>query len=234
MVVGRYCFKGHFPDADPDIRPRPVYTDNSYLFQLAKDAMHSEVARECPEVRTDFVEMGLHGDAFWNGHEAHAFQTVLRLGWQGMIEQAQRFLKRERDEKAREFYQGVIITIEGMIHWNEKHVEELERRGMTEQAEICRRVPRYPARSFREAVQCVNMVYFTVTQDGSGTYGPGWVDYYLWPYLERDLAAGAITEQEAFDLCGYLLIQMDSRICMYEEHNDTVNLGGSIPMGPRR
>jgi formate C-acetyltransferase len=102
---------------------------------------------------------------------------------------------------------------------------------MTKQAEICRRVPRYPAANFREAVQCVNMVYFTVTQEASGTYGPGWVDYYLWPYLEQDLKNGDITMQEAYDLCGYLLIQMDSRICLDEEHNDTVNLGGSHPNG---
>lgn len=83
---------------------------------------------------------------------------------------------------------------------------------MTGPAEICRRVPRYPARNFREAVQSVNMVYFTVTQDGSGTYGPGWLDYYLWPYLNKDLNEGTITMQEAFDLCGHLLLQMDRRI----------------------
>jgi formate C-acetyltransferase len=182
-------------------------------------------------MRTDFVECGLHGDAFWNGHEAHAFQIVLHTGWQGMRDLAERNLSRTKDQKSKEYYQGLIITLDALICYNARYVAELERRGMKKQADICRQVPRYPARNFREAVQCVNMVYFTVTQEASGTYGPGWVDYYLWPYLEKDLRAGTITEQEAYDLCGYLLLQMDSRMMLDEHHNDNVNLGGSHPNG---
>jgi len=230
-VIGRYNFKVFLPDSDPAHPPRKVKSDDNYLFELSHKAHIEEISKVYPEMRTDFLENGIHGDAFWNGHEAHAFQVVLHMGWQGMRDLAERMLARTGDEKSQQYYKGLIITIDGLIAWNDRHAEELERRGMTRQAEIVRRVPRYPARSFREAVQCVNMVYFTVTQEGSGTYGPGWIDYYLWPYLEKDLKAGAITEQEAFDLCGYLLIQMDSRIALDEEHNDTVNLGGSHPNG---
>ncbi|GHT77094.1 hypothetical protein FACS1894130_00360 [Spirochaetia bacterium] len=231
VVVGRYNFKVCLPGTTAAQHPRPTNTDNSYLFELAHKAMYAEVAQKYPAMRTDYLECGLHADAFWNGHEAHAFQMVLHLGWQGLRDQAERSLSRARDQKAKEFHQGLIITLDALIRYNDRYVAELEKRGMKAQADICRQVPRYPARNFREAVQCVNMVYFTVTQEGSGTYGPGWVDYYLWPYLEKDLRNGDITEQEAYDLCGYLLIQMDSRICLDEEHNDTVNLGGSHPNG---
>lgn len=231
VVIGRFAFQVYQPGTTADQHPRPHQNDGTYMVQAAHNAQLEEVKATYPEMRSDFLESGLHGDAFWNGHEAHCFQIVLRLGWQGIRDLAERMLKRARQQKAKEFYQGVIITLDALIRYNDRYVEELERRGMTEQAAICRQVPRYPARNFREAVQCVNMVYFTVTQEGSGTWGPGWVDYYLWPYLEKDLAEGAITEQEAFDLCGYLLIQMDSRICLNEEMNDTVNLGGSNPNG---
>lgn len=190
-----------------------------------------EIQKKCPEVRTDFLECGIHGDAFWNGHESHSFQTVLHMGWQGLLDLANRMLKRTKDETSRQFYQGLIITLEALIRYNDRHVKELEDRKMFDQAEICRRVPRYPARNFREAVQSVSMVYYTVTQEASGTYGPGWLDYYLWPYLEKDLREGTITEQEAFDLCGHLLLHMDRRIRLDEEMNDTVCLGGSHPNG---
>lgn len=231
VVIGRYNLHVYDPASSPDQHPRPVIGDVSYLYDLAFQALLKDIAEHCPEVRTDFLECGLHGNAFWNGHESHSFQTVLHLGWQGIRDLAERMLKRTRDEKSQEYYQGLIIVLDALIRYNDRHVEELERRGMTQQAEICRQVPRYPARNFREAVQSVNMVYFTVTQEASGTYGPGWLDYYLWPYLEADLKAGTITEQEAFDLCGHLLLQMDRRIRLNEEMNDTVCLGGSHPNG---
>jgi formate C-acetyltransferase len=231
VVVGRYNFKKFFPGTVPGQHPRKTHTDGTYLFGLAHRAMYEEVAKKYPYMRSDYVECGLHADAFWNGHEAHAFQLVLHMGWQGMRDLAERNLARSKDPKSGEFYRGLIITLDALIRYNDRYVEELEKRGMKKQAEICRRVPRYPAANFREAVQCINMVYFTVTQEASGTWGPGWIDYYLWPYLEKDLRLGIITEEEAYDLCGYLLIQLDSRICMDEEHNDTVNLGGSHPNG---
>ncbi len=232
VVIGRFNFRIFDPDSDPDMHPRKSLADESYLYELAFSKLLEEyIFPNCPEVRTDFLEMGLHGNAFWNGHESHSFQKILRLGWQGLLEQSERMLAHTNDPKSQEFYQGLNIILESLIRYNDRYVEELERRGMTQQAEICRQVPRYPARNFREAVQTVNMVYYTVTQEASGTYGPGWLDYYLWPYLERDLKENKITMQEAFDLCGHLLLQMDRRIRLDEEMNDTVVLGGSHPNG---
>lgn len=231
VLIGRYRSKCYDPNSSPDDHPRPLIYEESSFLSLAQEATFAEIMGCCPEVRTDFLACGLHGDAFWAGHECHSFQTVLHLGWQGLREQARRMLARTRDEKSREFYQGVIITLDALIKWNDRHVDELKRRGMAEQAEVCARVPQYPARTFREAVQSISMVYFTVTIEGGGTYGPGWVDYYLWPYLERDLKAGRITQQEAFDLCGEMLVHMNSRVLLAEEHNDTICLGGSHPNG---
>lgn len=231
VVIGRYNLRVYDPSGDPDAHPRKTLEDSSWLFHLAFTKLLDYISDHCPEVRTDFLEMGLHGDAFWNGHESHSFQKVLRLGWQGMRDLSERMCAHTRDEKRRQFYQGLNIVLDSLMRYNDRYVEELERRGMTAQAAICRQVPRYPARNFREAVQCVNMVYFTVTQDGSGTYGPGWLDYYLWPYLKEDLKENRITMQEAFDLCGHLLLQMDRRIRLNEEMNDTVCLGGSHQNG---
>lgn len=231
VVVGRYNLRIFAPDDDPSQHPRKTLEDPSYLYHLAYQELLDEIDASCPEVRGDFLDIGLHGNAFWNGHESHSFQKVLRLGWQGIRELSTRMLSRTKDEKKRQFYQGLNIVIDSLIRYNERYVQELERKGKTKLAEICRKVPRHPAESFREAVQSVNMVYFTVTQEASGTYGPGWLDYYLWPYLEKDLQEQKITMQEAFDLCGHLLLQMDRRIRLNEEMNDTVCLGGSHPNG---
>ena len=230
-IVGRYFFKIYDPDSDPNAKPRPVKTDEPYHYELAHNEMLKEVMKLCPEVRTDFLECGIHGDAFWTGHEAHSFQTVLHLGWGGMKELAGRMLAHTSDEKSREYYRGLIITLDAIMDWNDRNADELEKMGKLELAKMVRKVPRKPVETFHEAVQVVNMVYFTVTREASGTYGPGWVDYYLWPYLEKDLQENRITMQEARDLIGELLINIDCKLCCDERHNDTICLGGSHPNG---
>jgi hypothetical protein len=230
-IIGRYNFKIYDPDGDPNANPRKVKTDEPYHYRLAHNEMMKEVMKTCPEVRTDFLECGIHGDAFWTGHEAHSFQTVLHLGWDGLKSLAGRMLARTRDEKSRQYYKGLIIMLDAIMGWNDRNADELERIGRYELAELCRRVPRNPVKTFHEAVQAVNMIYFTITREASGTYGPGWIDYYLWPYLERDLKEGRITRQEAQDLIGELLINIDSKLCIDETHNDTICLGGSHPNG---
>ena len=59
---------------------------------------------------------------------------------------------------------------------------------LIEMAEICQRVPRFPASSFRDAVQAFWFQHLAVMfENPFGGNGPGRLDFYLWPYLERDL-----------------------------------------------
>ena len=41
-----------------------------------------------------------------------------------------------------------------------------------------------------------------------GGNGPGRLDYYLWPYLERDLAAGRCTLEEAKEIIDELFLRI--------------------------
>lgn len=166
------------------------------------------------------------------GHIAWDWNVILRYGTEGIRERCNLALERNTDAKSVEFLNGVLILIEGLEKWNELHVSELEARGMTEMTEICRRVPRYPARTFHEAVQSFFMQYIVCMRENPhGGNSPGRLDYYLWPFLEADLKAGRCTLEDARELIDELLLRIDERIHKADGWVESVVIGGSHPNG---
>jgi formate C-acetyltransferase len=72
-------------------------------------------------------------------------------------------------------------------------------------AEICRRVPAYPARTFREALQSFWFVFLMINP--SPTAAAGRFDQYLYPFYQADKAAGRITDDEVLELLECLRIK---------------------------
>lgn len=76
-------------------------------------------------------------------------------------------------------------------------------------AGICERVPAGPARTFREAVQSLCFAHIiTVWEDGINANGIGRIDQFLWPYLEQDLATGAVTMEQAAEILAAFWIKL--------------------------
>ena len=167
------------------------------------------------------------------GHIAWDWNFMLKRGTEGIRKRCLSGLSRRAgDEKAEHFYKGVIIMLDALEEWNEKHVEELVRMGKTEEAEICRRVPKYPARTFREALQSFFIQHIVVMkEDPHGGNSPGRLDYYLWPYLEADLAAGRCTLEEAEELIEELFLRIDERLYHMDTWAEVITLGGTYPNG---
>lgn len=66
-------------------------------------------------------------------------------------------------------------------------------------SQICSQVPKKPAGTFREALQAMWMaqIFSRLEEKIGGLLGCGRIDQYLYPYYEKDLAEGRITEEEA-------------------------------------
>jgi formate C-acetyltransferase len=167
------------------------------------------------------------------GHIAWNWNVLLHRGTVGIRKRCEEGLLRHAgDEKAEHFYNGVIIMLDAVEAWNEKHVEKLLEMGMTEEAEICKRVPKYPAQSFREALQSFFMQHIIVMKEAPhGGNSPGRLDYFLWPYLEQDLKKGIITLEEAEELIEELFIRIDERIYDCDKWGESIVVGGSHPNG---
>lgn len=72
-------------------------------------------------------------------------------------------------------------------------------------SEICRRVPAYPARTFREALQSFWFVFLSINP--SPTAAAGRFDQYMYPFYQADKAAGLITDEEVLELLECLRIK---------------------------
>ena len=218
-IIGRVYYFNEIPaeQLDPDFD----FNQQPKINTAKNDPEYAELCR---------YQLATYGAP---GHIAWDWNAMLRRGTEGMRERCNAGLLRYKgDEEAEHFYKGVLILIEALEAWNDKHVEKLIEMGMTEEAEICKRVPRYPARSFREALQCFFMQFIIVMKENPyGGNSPGRLDYYLWPYLEADIKKGIITIEEAEELCEELFVRIDERLYHRDTWGESVVLGGCHPNG---
>ena len=180
--------------------------------------------------RPDYRELIPYGLLTYDslGHIAWNWNDLLIYGTDGIRKRiAFERIRKSGDPKGLEFCDGVDIMLDALDEWNDRHVAALDAMGKTEEAEICRRVPKYPARTFREAVQCFFMQFIVVMKENPhGGNSPGRLDYYLWPFLERDLENGVCTLEDAQELIEELWIRIDERLYHMDMWGESVSLGG--------
>jgi len=85
-----------------------------------------------------------------------------------------------------------------------------ERRGELEQiAQVCSRVPRYPARSMREALQAILLAQIALNLESlDNSVCPGRLDQILFPFYRDDLAAGRLDAAGAMELLGCFAVKL--------------------------
>ena len=111
-------------------------------------------------------------------------------------------------------------------------------------AETCDRVPAYPARTFREAMQCQWFVqlFSRIEQKASAIISNGRMDQYLYPYYKKDIEEGRMTREEARELLECMWVDMAQFIDLYINptgvefqegyaHWEAVTIGGQTPEG---
>ena len=180
-----------------------------------------------PEEVQVYMDTGFFGmEGKLNAGDAHIvvdYENLLRCGLAGYEERA-RTLKAGLDltdpasiDKY-QFYKAVLIVIDAVRHFAERYARLAEEKaGQTEEprkaelleiARICRKVPYQPAETFHEAVQSVWFIQLILQIESNGhSLSYGRFDQYAGPYLDADLEAGRITEDQAVELLTNLWIK---------------------------
>ncbi len=181
--------------------------------------------------------------AAFSGHVTWDYGMILKQGVDGILADVAQLRNTTDDENAREFYDGVSISLQGLVNWTTLHVKALRKSAseesdptrcneLLEMADICERVPAKPATTFREAVQSFYLQYLAVMfETPNGGMGPGRLDYYLWPFLEADLRENRITRDDALNLIVELFIKLDERIHHWDGWVEAIVVGGVNPDG---
>lgn len=178
------------------------------------------------------------GDGASPGHVGWDWGLILKLGAQGLRERYAQAEQNAVDPKSREFYFCVQIALDALMEWAALHARALRNAALEEadaawkaelleMAQVCEHVPRLPARTFREAVQSFYFQHLAVMfENPFGGNSPGRLDYYLWPYLKRDLEAGITTMDQAAELLLELFIKLHERIAAGDTWVEAIVVGG--------
>lgn len=142
------------------------------------------------------------------------FERVLRDGAQAIIDEAKACIKNNRYNsgdaiKKRTYWEAVIIVFEAWIRFVNRYADLAEKMAaeeksdsrkaeLLEMARICRKVPQYPAESFREAMQSFWFTFLMALP--SPTTSAGRFDQYMYPYYKKDIDAGIITDDQVLEL----------------------------------
>jgi len=150
-------------------------------------------------------------------HMAIDFDKLLRLGVAGLRDQiadyrARLDLVRPDDLEKDVFYRACLITLEALAGYARRYADQAERLAASEPdarrraelreiAGICRRVPEFPARTFREAIQAMHFVNFCLCAGQRMLlFQLGRPDRTLLPFYHRDVADGQLTPETALEL----------------------------------
>ncbi len=131
-------------------------------------------------------------------HVTLGFHRILSLGLDG--------IEAELDQYADLPYTAYLKrAAEAFRVWHGRILKEAETRNPV-CFELLKTVPLKPARTFHEAVQSLWLTFAFTRLTGNWS-GIGRIDWMLGPYLERDLAAGRVTTDEAREILAHFFIK---------------------------
>lgn len=168
-------------------------------------------------------------------HFSVNFERLLENGTTGLKEEVHR-LMREHPENNRDFYKGVITSLEALEIFAERYVyrlrdmakkekDETRKAELLKMARICEKVPKFPAETFHEALQSMLFLQIALgTEQYENAISLGRVDQLLQPYYERDVAAGIIDYEHAKELLALFVLKLDETI-LVNDGDGILNVG---------
>ena len=122
-------------------------------------------------------------------------------------------------------------AIDALLDLTERYRLTAQAQGRDDLAQILARVPRYGARTFREALQSFRILHYGLWLEGNYHNTVGRFDQYMWPYLEKELAEGTLTETSALELLEDFFLSFNKDSDLYPgvqqgDNGQSLMLGG--------
>lgn len=151
------------------------------------------------------------------GHLLPNYSLVLNKGLDSIAQEIAAMQKKldltvPSNLEANMFYDAAIRVCKAVIRFAQRYSDralemareesdQLRKAELLRISSICSRVPAQPAQTLHEALQSFWLVHLAVLLESNGAgISPGRLDQYMYPFLERDVAEGRITYQEALEL----------------------------------
>ncbi len=131
------------------------------------------------------------------------YASVIAVGLDAVREKASARRARcesDGDAEGLAFLDAVLLEIDAVYAFCDRYRDAAQAAGNTEAAERLTRIPRQPAQSFADYLQFFRILHYMAWAEGEYHMTVGRFDQDAGPYLARDLASGALREDDALDL----------------------------------
>lgn len=127
-------------------------------------------------------------------------------------------------------------AIDSIIELSDKYLAEAKRIGREDVAEVLTQVPRYSARSFREALQFFRIIHFSLWLEGNYHNTVGRFDKYIYKYLAKDIESGVLDRGSALSLLEDFFLSFNKDSDLYTgvqqgDNGQSMMLGGADDEG---
>lgn len=164
------------------------------------------------------------------GHICPNCEEWLQKGPAEIKKEAEGHLEKAEGE-ARDFYESVILVMEGTQNFmmryhdilmeradNEK--DEDKKENMILAAQNCKNISMAKPQTFHEAVQSLWFLFVILhMESNASSFSPGRMDKYLNPFYERDLNNGKLDEQKALEIIEALWLKFNEIVYMRNSHS---------------
>ncbi|MBN1342071.1 MAG: hypothetical protein JXQ73_05290 [Phycisphaerae bacterium] len=193
---------------------------------------YDEMERRFLDGVRDLDALGVGNCGAIPGHLIPNYAKALRVGLRGLVEEIQGHIDGSDDKQANAFRRGLIRVAHAAHAFAGRYADLAERLAdetsdldraaeLREIARICRKVPWAPPTTLQEALQGLWFLHMLImaaeSYPGPGL-SPGRIDQYLYPYYQRDLDEGRLSEAQAREL-----IQ-----CWWIKHNYAYDYQGRV------
>ena len=123
------------------------------------------------------------------------YGSTISVGLDKRLEEIEERMK-TADSEGKEFLTSAKKQIETVYYLVDKYIEEAKRLNRDDIVEVLTRVPKKAATTFREALQFMRILHYTLWAEGEYHNTIGRFDQFIYPYLKSDMEKG-MTRQEA-------------------------------------
>lgn len=173
------------------------------------------------------------------GHICPNTKTWLTLGPTGLIKQAKEHLK-HCDESQKEFYQCVIIVLEGAIAFMKRYhdhicdmlstVDKQYQSSLEQVANNCLNLSIRPPQTFHEAVQSLWFLFVILhMESNASSFSPGRIDQYLYPFYQKNIEEGSLNQQDALEILECLWLKFNQIV--YLRNKNSAKYFAGFPIG---
>ena len=147
------------------------------------------------------------------------------------VRQALEKFRLQKEQRAVQFLEAVIRAIDDIENLADRYADLALKSGREDLFLVLKRIPRYGARSFREALQFFRILHYSLWASGNYHNTIGRFDQYMFRYLKNDLDAGVLDDDTALELLEEFFISFNKDSDLYPgmqqgDNGQSMVLGG--------